>query len=343
MSYIFEVYPSTNQIPSFNKVMELSNQYLAEALKKFEIRQTFSINVSVCNHNDRTVVSTGGEQPAIWTEEEYAWFLLSDNSGGCDAYCYTVDEETYELWEENFRITEHMRPYEQQMKNCLETGIYWRFRRSAGQPASLNLAYGMIAAAFAHLTNGLIYTDDGAWDFKMFPTSAEVFLQHYFDPEYPDRSFAKRAKAYLFQLRKASDHIPQRQRYAEMKEWDINNELKYIKENEFYSEHKVDLYFDYFVREPHLKILEFFSRNIAECEQEKIMIYFSVELFCLEKQKAVVPEVHREVIQYIETNAVEKNREYFHEKDYEELLKDQEIIRGYYAQSNLQSFSGRNG
>ena len=71
-----------------------------------------------------------------------------------------------------------------QMMKCFETGFYWTFRRSAGQPAIVNLAYGLIAAAFAELVKGFIFSDDGAWDYGIFPTTADYFLQNYFNLQY---------------------------------------------------------------------------------------------------------------------------------------------------------------
>ena len=73
-------------------------------------------------------------------------------------------------------------------------GFYWAFRRSAGQPAVINLSYGLIAAAFAELSNGFVFSDDGAWDYASFPTNANRFLENYFDPQYPVPEYANWAK-----------------------------------------------------------------------------------------------------------------------------------------------------
>jgi len=80
------------------------------------------------------------------------------------------------------------------MEKCFESGFYWAFRRSIGQPAIINLSYGLIAAAFTELTNGLIFSDDGAWDYAIFPTSADRFLQSYFNPLYSAPKYASWAR-----------------------------------------------------------------------------------------------------------------------------------------------------
>jgi len=56
------------------------------------------------------------------------------------------------------------------------------------------LSYGLIAAAFTELTNGLIFSDDGAWDYAIVPTSANLFLQSYFNPQYPAPEYASWAR-----------------------------------------------------------------------------------------------------------------------------------------------------
>jgi len=51
------------------------------------------------------------------------------------------------------------------------------------QPSYIYLTFGLIAASFAELTNGLLFSDDGAWDYKRFPATAEEFDACYFRPE----------------------------------------------------------------------------------------------------------------------------------------------------------------
>ena len=48
----------------------------------------------------------------------------------------------------------------------------------------VNLAYGLVAASVAQLTNGFIFTDDGAWECKKFPTTPEDFFMWYFSHIY---------------------------------------------------------------------------------------------------------------------------------------------------------------
>jgi hypothetical protein len=52
-----------------------------------------------------------------------------------------------------------------------------------GQPGIINIAYGYIAASLAELTDGIIYSDDSAWDYSRFPCKANEFYEFYFRPE----------------------------------------------------------------------------------------------------------------------------------------------------------------
>ena len=52
----------------------------------------------------------------------------------------------------------------------------WSIKRTAWQPVLANILYGFVAIAIAELTNGLIYSDDGDWNFKEISLKAEEFL-----------------------------------------------------------------------------------------------------------------------------------------------------------------------
>lgn len=46
-----------------------------------------------------------------------------------------------------------------------------------------SLFYGYIAIALAKLTDGFIYSDDGAWEYSYFPMHAEDFEKIYLNKE----------------------------------------------------------------------------------------------------------------------------------------------------------------
>lgn len=110
-------------------------------------------------------------------DEEYAWFYVEPSEGGgTDAYYHNVEPLILDIWDDygdegNLYL---------EVKKSLSIGYYWSFRRSAGQPAIINMAYGVIASALAELTEGYLFSDDGAWDGG--PIRSNEFDSQYFDP-----------------------------------------------------------------------------------------------------------------------------------------------------------------
>jgi len=196
MSTTFEVFTPTKNVPSFNDVLVLGNKYLSDKLKMHGVNGNYLIDVSVRNIKTHSLIPYDKTSPAMWSIDcEYAWFTINNLPGGCDAYINkSNDLLCIEAWKDEFTLNERATIIQAQMMKCLETGFYWTFRRSAGQPAIISLAYGLIAVAFAELVNGYIFSDDGAWDYAIFPTTASHFLQNYFNPQYPKTEDANWAK-----------------------------------------------------------------------------------------------------------------------------------------------------
>ena len=103
--------------------------------------------------------------------------------GGADSYFREVDEDEREFREEEFKTNERSQTRRELVISCLVNGYFWNFRRSAGQTALINVSYGMVAASVAEMTEGLIYSGDGAWDYERFPATADEFYGWYFRPE----------------------------------------------------------------------------------------------------------------------------------------------------------------
>jgi hypothetical protein len=72
---------------------------------------------------------------------------------------------------------------EPRVRHCVSIGHRWWFRRSMGQPAIINLSYGLIAASLAAITDGFLMSEDSAWKWQTFPALPEEFLSWYFRPE----------------------------------------------------------------------------------------------------------------------------------------------------------------
>ena len=213
MSTTFEVYTPTASIPTFNEVILLSKQYLSEFLTMHNIFEKYIMDVNLMKNKTNNRVDFSKSNPAIWQADEYAWFTVNDVPGGCDAYVDEVEPLNWAIWNDEFVSNGRAKKIEKQMRKCLEVGFNWRFRRSVGQPYIINLSYGLIAAAFATLVDGFIFSDDGAWDYAMFPTTADEFLQKYFNPHYIKSEDANWAKECIDGIKKI---INERSNYGGM-------------------------------------------------------------------------------------------------------------------------------
>ncbi|UQZ36222.1 hypothetical protein C2I18_23480 [Paenibacillus sp. PK3_47] len=173
MSTTFEVYPTSSYVPRITELLALANQKLQNFLQPFELKTAPVISARI----GETIVHTNSSTflNAQW-EEEYAWFFVNDADGGTDAYYSIVNDLDVEIWTEyqdsGLRYTKVL--------HALSIGYYWSFRRSSGQPAMINVAYGFLAAAMAELTGGFLFSDDGAWTGD--PSLASEFEGRYFNP-----------------------------------------------------------------------------------------------------------------------------------------------------------------
>lgn len=183
MSTTFSVFPLTKEIPNFRQIIDLSTKKLNSFLKDFQFNFNANIEVRLLAKENNVEQNIDLSSPAKWIDDLYAWFSVSSVNGGADAYYRELsDEEKADNLEEFLsRNLEESR--KTLIEKCLENKVEWNFRRSAGQFAITSIAYGFIASSFAELTNGIIYSDDGGWDYQIFPATAEEFDAVYFRPE----------------------------------------------------------------------------------------------------------------------------------------------------------------
>jgi len=207
MSTTFDVYTSTMNIPTFDEILLLSNQYLLEFLVRHGVHSKYTIGVVVRKNKTNDLVEVELAKQATWASDEYAWFVIDGQPGGCDAYVNEIDELRCECWEGEFKLNERAKKIEKQMRECIDVGFFWSFRRSMGQPAIINLLYGLIAAAFGELTKGFVFSDDGAWDYDMFPITADGFLKNYFNSNYSKPDYADWAKRCIDTIKNMADGV----------------------------------------------------------------------------------------------------------------------------------------
>jgi hypothetical protein len=182
MSTTFDVYPRTTDLPSFAAILDRSTAELHRFLGSVGIRARPRVHLRIQRCADDSHLPFSLDAPAHWGKDTYAWFMVGDVPGGSDAYFDNDRTQITECWDDGFDDPRR-RPLEPLIRECLETGHRWSFRRSAGQPAVINLAYGLIAASLAAITDGFLTSDDSAWDWQRLPALPDEFLTWYFRPE----------------------------------------------------------------------------------------------------------------------------------------------------------------
>ena len=94
---------------------------------------------------------------------------------------FTELDKTF--WYEEMQRNKNAQCMQERIVANLDVGYSWDVKRTMGQPAIVSLYYGYLAIAIAGLTDGIIYSDDGAWDYSIFPIDGIAFEMKYLNCE----------------------------------------------------------------------------------------------------------------------------------------------------------------
>ncbi len=183
MSVTFEVYPRSREIPTFGALIESSTKELHRFLASIGIRARPHIHVKLQACKDNAQLPFSLDDHTRWGKDTYAWFMVGDAPGGTDAYFDNDADAIREFWERELGDS-HCKKLGSAIRDCVSVGHRWWFRRSIGQPAVINLAYGLLAGSLASMTNGIVHTTDSAWDWQRMPAFPAEFLSLYFRPKF---------------------------------------------------------------------------------------------------------------------------------------------------------------
>lgn len=184
MSTTFEVYPRNIALPSFNDFLVLGEKRLHEQLQARSIQAQPMLTMELRSRRTHELLDIDRNNTFRWDDTAYLWLSFIGHSGGTDVYCDGMDfEEDLDTLADILAPDDPQHVTPADAAACFPAGIYWWFRRSTGQPALINFAYGILAATLAELTNGVVSTIDSAWDPERFPATAESMYSWYFVPE----------------------------------------------------------------------------------------------------------------------------------------------------------------
>ncbi|UTC76123.1 hypothetical protein E4O03_05315 [Treponema sp. OMZ 792] len=187
MSSNFSIYPRNNINISFGDLLEEFEKNIKDFFLKNDIHIDFNVYAGIYNNKteheeivtDITPFRAPGENETMWIGYE---FMVCDQKitdfTHVDFYPFD-DYDDYDICLTSgylFDDKQAMIPdIEERMPYIINTGGYWSFSGRAWP------AYGFAAASFAKLTDGIIFSDTGAWDYSKFPCLAEDFLKFYYN------------------------------------------------------------------------------------------------------------------------------------------------------------------
>jgi hypothetical protein len=182
MSHTFDVYPGHLSLPTFGELLKTAQERISTRAGEMGLHVDIKLRATLRTDQEPESIVQLADGPFKWPagETTYVWFEAIGVDGGCDV-TYAENRDEIETFRDEVKHSKRLP--DEFVDRCLDFGQRWTFRRSAGQPCLVALLYGYLAAALAELTEGLIYSDDGAWDPDMLPMRSSEFYETYFRPE----------------------------------------------------------------------------------------------------------------------------------------------------------------
>lgn len=179
MSMSFEIFPTKKRKPNCDEIIKYSVELFSEFLKKKKISQ--GIDITTREVTADNVVHTNPIS-LVLKEDSHTVFNLNEE-GEVYVFYHELSDLDKDFWKEEIQENENAQSMKEKIDTNLEIGYFWSVKRTMGQPAIVSLYYGYLAIAIAILTDGIIYSDDGAWDYSRLPIEGNVFKTEYLNIE----------------------------------------------------------------------------------------------------------------------------------------------------------------
>ena len=197
MSTTINVYPTTDFMPLVEQTRARMQELFQELLDRHGINSKITVEV---------YYPSAAEEPLRYADPELRWrkdlhlgfgYLINgewDSSSWPS--CFPVEDEDriseedlvypFESKPEHLGLWSIVEEFEdllppEQLEKVLAQDHYWHEYRNAGGPAVASTGYGLVAAALAEATDGVIASFDSAFDIEHNGESAEQFLSWWGD------------------------------------------------------------------------------------------------------------------------------------------------------------------
>ena len=175
MSMSFEIFPTIKKKPNCEEIIKYSVELFSEFLKRKNISQRIDITTKEVTA-DNEVYSN---PISLVLKENYYTVFNLNGEGEVYVFYHELTELDKDFWDEELQGNTHAQSMKEKVDANLKIGYSWSVKRTMGQPAIVSLYYGYLAIGLAILTDGLIYSDDGAWDYSRLPILGEDFKTEY--------------------------------------------------------------------------------------------------------------------------------------------------------------------
>lgn len=175
MSMCFEIFPTTQKKPNCDEIIKCSIDLFSDFLRKENISHEIDVTAIELTDNNKIY----NNPISLVLKEDYHMVFNLNGNGQVYMFYHELTDLDKEFWAEEIQINKRAQSIKDKIGANLEIGYYWSVKRTMGQPAIVSLYYGYLAIAIAILTDGIIYSDDGAWDYSKLPIMGEELKTEY--------------------------------------------------------------------------------------------------------------------------------------------------------------------
>lgn len=177
MSMSFEIYPTKKINLECFDLISISLKMFNCFLENNGIYNNIAVTVQEMNNKGEV-----DDTPKYMLTDEGKHMAFNINDiGEIYVFYHPITELDIKFWKEEIQINPNARKVKEKIDANLKLGYLWSIKRTMGQPAIVSLYYGYLAIAIAKLTDGIIYSNDGAWDYSSLPIKACDFEKEYLD------------------------------------------------------------------------------------------------------------------------------------------------------------------
>lgn len=175
MSTTFEVFPSKKLSISADSLVDRINKVLDEITAKRNLKE---IRLKADNQTQNSNIKPEDETEFTFQIATTKEFLTVSKHESTQLQIDRFKEEIKPSPGKKTALTKII-------NSLTDYDYYYVIRRSAGSSFTYSFVYGFVAKVLAELTDGIIFSDDGAWDYSKFPSFAQNFEKWYWNPNDP--------------------------------------------------------------------------------------------------------------------------------------------------------------